>query len=267
MAVVLWFVDPRAAWDELRSARIAPLLGALALSQMVIVASALRWADTCTRLGRSIPIREAVSEYYLSSLFNQVLPGGIAGDAVRAWRGRSRGGALPVARGVAIERMSGQVAMAAALLAGVALGGVPGTGRLVGAFVAGVIAVLAALVIVLKFGADLRRAWGTGPAILAQALLNLAIVAGLVGGFALCARAVGTGMGLADALVVIPVCLAAMLVPVGIGGLGMREGAAAALWPLAGFAAEAGVAASLLFGGVSLLGAMPGLVVLVHRRR
>ncbi len=73
-------------------------------------------------------------------------------------------------------------------------------------------------------------------------------------------------MGAAEALVLVPVCLAAMLVPVGIGGLGLREGAAAALWPLAGHPAEAGVAAALLFGLAALLAALPGAAVLARHR-
>ena len=267
LALVLWAVDPAAAWAELRGARIAPLAGALALSQVVIAASALRWADTARRLGQPLGRGEAIGEYYVSSLLNQVLPGGVAGDAVRAWRGRRRGGAARVARGVMIERLSGQVAVAAALILGLMLGGVPGTGRLVAAFLGGLALVLAGLALARGFGGDLRRAWATPGAALVQGGLNAAVAAALIAGFALCAHAVGTDLGWQAALSLVPVCLAAMLVPVGIGGLGLREGAAAVLWPLAGFAPEAGVAASVLFGLVALCGALPGAAILWRERR
>ncbi len=259
-------MEPGAAWARLRGARVAPLLGALALAHVVILASAARWADTAARLGHPVPRRRAVAEYYAASLLNQVLPGGVAGDAVRVWRGRSRGGAGPVARGVVIERLSGQVALAGALGLGLALGGVPGTGRLAALFAAGLAAVLAGLALTRGFGGDLRRAWATPGAAAAQAALNAVVVAALIGGFWLCARAVGTPMAPAEALVLVPVCLVAMLLPAGIGGLGLREGAAAALWPLAGHPAEAGVAAALLFGAAALAGALPGAVVLSRHR-
>lgn len=67
----------------LAHADIAWLLVALALTVPMQVLSALRWSFTCGRLGNPLPLRRAVAEYYLASLLNMTLPGGVTGDAAR----------------------------------------------------------------------------------------------------------------------------------------------------------------------------------------
>jgi hypothetical protein len=53
-----------------------------------------------------------------------------------------------------------------------------------------------------------------------------------------------------------------MLIPLTISGWGVREGAAAALFPLAGTTASEGFAASVAFGLVLLVAVLPGLLTL-----
>jgi len=67
--------------------------------------------------------------------------------------------------------------------------------------------------------------------------------------------------------VLVPLTLVAMLLPISVGGWGLREGAAAVLWPIAGFSAEAGVAASIAFGLAALAAALPGLLVPAFDKR
>jgi uncharacterized membrane protein YbhN (UPF0104 family) len=93
-----------------------------------------------------------------------------------------------------------------------------------------------------------------------QIALGLAIVGCNLAGFAFCARAVGVVLPLPAVLTLIPLILTAMLIPLSIAGWGWREGAAAALFPLAGATPEAGLAASAAFGAVLLVSALPGLV-------
>lgn len=74
----------------LRAAFAAPspvwLALALLLSLPQVALSAWRWQLTATSLNVALPFRHAFAEYYLGSFLNQVLPGGILGDANRAWR-------------------------------------------------------------------------------------------------------------------------------------------------------------------------------------
>ena len=56
-----------------------------------------------------------------------------------------------------------------------------------------------------------------------------------------------------------PLILLTMLIPVTISGWGLREAAAAALLPLAGFVASEGLATSVAFGLVLLATSLPGI--------
>jgi glycosyltransferase 2 family protein len=80
--------------------------------------------------------------------------------------------------------------------------------------------------------------------------------------FAFCARATGTALPLAAILALVPLILLTMVLPLTIGGWGLREGAAAALFPLAGASAAAGLATSIAFGLMLLVSVLPGLVAL-----
>ena len=279
---VLWkVIDPVAAWQLLVGVHWPWLLPALGLLQLQIVLSALRWRYTAERLGRALGHRRVISEYYLAMLLNQTLPGGVSGDAARAWRNRD-GGTLAVV----IERMTGQVAFLLVTVIGLACwpwlvgGPAPAAGYrlLVGAGV--LIGLLCLLVVTLRriggprfrnamhrLTGALHLAWFAERSWRVQAALSLCIVATYLLVFALCAQAIGVPLPLAGLVTVVPLALLSMLVPVTVGGWGVREAAAAALWPLVGLAAEAGVATSVLYGLISLVGSLPGLLVWMQTPR
>ncbi|MBX9719541.1 MAG: hypothetical protein K2X36_11995, partial [Microbacteriaceae bacterium] len=72
---------------------------------------------------------------------------------------------------------------------------------------------------------------------------------------------------LAAIVTLVPIILLTMLVPITISGWGLREGAAAALLPLAGATASASLAASVVFGLVGLVAVLPGLLRVWARPR
>ncbi|MEE4107794.1 MAG: hypothetical protein V2I24_00505, partial [Halieaceae bacterium] len=91
---------------------------------------------------------------------------------------------------------------------------------------------------------------------LGTALCNIAA-------FACCAAAAEVTLSAPSALVLVPLILFSMLIPLTVSGWGLREGAAAALLPLAGGSSAGGLAASVAFGLTLMLAALPGLIVLV----
>jgi hypothetical protein len=97
--------------------------------------------------------------------------------------------------------------------------------------------------------------------------LSLGTVGANLLAFAACAAAVGVWLSPAEIMVILPLVLFAMLLPVSIGGWGLREGAAVALFPLAGATGAEGFAASACFGVVFLISALGGLVLFVIPRR
>lgn len=205
-----------------------------------------------------IPLGRAVREYYVASLLNMVLPGGVAGDVTRAVRAREGGRWRDAALPVLIERGMGQVALVFLLLVGGALAswtiGTPsglsiGTGLL-------------ALALLAVLEGSLRRPALRGQAALLrqQFVLSLVVAAAYLAMFACCAAAIGAPLGLGLTLTLVPPVLLSMVLPLTIGGWGLREGAAALLWPIAGLSAEAGIATGLVYGLICILGALPGVV-------
>lgn len=278
--------DGAQALRILAKADLGWLFAALAALTAQTLLSAWRWQVTARQLGQIIPRRRAVTEYYLGQVVNQSLPGGVIGDAGRAVRARHQTGLRRAAAGVAIERLAGQVALFVTLLAGtVAATLVPG-GLDLPLPILGLVAILLAaglsVTLAIVFAGrlpgragvaarDLRRMIRltllTRNALPRQIALNLAITAANLAAFAFCARATGTVLTPVQASVLVPLILLTMILPLTISGWGWREGAAAALFPLIGASAAAGLAASLAFGLVFLASTLPGLIVLLAQGR
>ncbi|WP_105430504.1 lysylphosphatidylglycerol synthase transmembrane domain-containing protein [Neorhizobium sp. T6_25] len=282
IAVILRF-DPQRIASSLASADPTYISAGLILVQVQIVLSALRWRFTAARLGQRLDVGKAIGDYYLGTLLNQLLPGGVAGDAVRAVRNRAHGDGgwkVPV-QAVLFERVAGQGVFFVIATFGVMLWPLLGGAAIpenlrhllsgFALFAAGLAIVflllrlpprrvqplLAALKTALAQVFLRDRAW------IAQTLFSLVIVASYIAMFMLASAAVGAPLPALAAVTAIPLCLLMMLIPATIAGWGAREAAAAALWPLFGYAASDGVAASILYGILALAGAGPGLVFIL----
>lgn len=298
--LVLW-LGPRELFASVE--RLAPgwvLLG-LVLTLPQVALCAWRWRLTARLLGLPLGWRRALHDYYLALFLNQVLPGGVMGDAARAWRhadaSGQRGGAW---RAVVIERASGQLAMLLFTLV-VLLASPLWHGMLARAFQAVVqplVAVspgtLVLSLIALAFGSivtvagvrrlyrrpprflmglagDLRRSLLAASAWPRQLAGSLLVVASYALVFVCAARAIGVPLPFVTLLALAPPVLIAMLVPVAVAGWGVREGAAALVWVAVGLPPAQGVAVSVAYGGLVLVASLPGafclLVDLARRRR
>nr|WP_250812335.1 lysylphosphatidylglycerol synthase transmembrane domain-containing protein [Neorhizobium tomejilense] len=283
IAVILRF-DPQRIAASLASADPTYISAGLILVQVQIVLSALRWRFTAARLGQHLGIGKAIGDYYLGTLLNQLLPGGMAGDAVRAVRNRAHGDGgwkVPV-QAVLFERVAGQGLFFLIATFGVMLwpllGGaaIPEDLRhLLSGFALAVASLTIAFMLTLcfpprrirppleKLKAALAQVFLQDRAWIVQSLFSLVIVASYIAMFMLASAAVGAPLPALAAVTAIPLCLLMMLIPATIAGWGAREAAAAALWPLFGYAASDGVAASILYGILALAGAAPGLVFIL----
>lgn len=280
VAALVFSVDPSGLVEALGKVPPAHALAAVLMVQVQIVLSALRWRFTAARLGNTMPVRYAIREYYLGSVLNQILPGGIAGDAARAYRsGREEtGGWKRAATAIVLERLSGQFAFFLLTCLGLIAWPIllpqtlpfdpwPVFWMIVAIVVFfGFAAVWFGATLkaqLARFGPDLAAVFWTDGAFLVQAGLSTLVVASYVVIFLLASDAIGATLPPIAAVTAIPLCLLTMLIPIGIGGWGTREAAATALWPLFGFTGAEGLAASLLYGVFSLVGAaLPGLLVL-----
>ncbi|MBP5979113.1 MAG: flippase-like domain-containing protein [Halomonas sp.] len=282
LGAVALFVDPREIMAQVE--RLSPGWVALALfiSVLQIMLSAWRWQFTAERVGAPLRFSYAWREYYLALLMNQLLPGGVLGDAGRAHRHASqsvsRGSAW---RAVIIERTSGQVAVVILTLAAFLLS--PLWHAVLGWPVSLVIAIGLCVATVAVWQGLIRLSSPKLPAwwhsmrldirrgLLSPGVWNLQLASSLTivvsyGLVMVCAaRAIGVELETLQILALAPVLLLAMLVPLSVAGWGVREGAAVATWALVGLPTAQGVAVSLAYGVLVLLSSLPGIWVALSR--
>jgi uncharacterized membrane protein YbhN (UPF0104 family) len=286
LLALLWRVaGGEAALRSLASADPAWLAAALAALLAQTALSALRWQLTAAQLGIRLGTGEALREYFLAQVVNQSLPGGILGDAKRAVRARGHAGLLASGQAVLFERLAGQMGLflctALAVMATLAVpGGVtwPAWALWPVAAVVGMgLCLPGALYLLARTGGRIGRALRGLWQPMARALFARTVIARQLGlslattvcnlaAFGFCAQAVGHPIPPAAVAAIVPLILFTMLVPLTISGWGLREGAAVALFPLAGATASGGLAASVVFGLMLLLSSLPGLLVLLGRR-
>ncbi|HEX8551101.1 MAG TPA: lysylphosphatidylglycerol synthase transmembrane domain-containing protein [Abditibacteriaceae bacterium] len=240
------------------------------------VLSAVKWRVLLQARDTKIPLRRCCALYWLGMFSNLWLPGSIGGDAVRVWRLRAHGiGGGVAAASVLLERLTGFAALLSLGVLGLLWTQASiGVTRLLWVSLAAFVAVPFLFVV-------LRRARSRLDSKLGRKLIGVADAVAFYGGargrgavavslilsFIFQASQIALGIGLARAIGwnlptqtffwLIPVLALASLVPVGIGGLGVREAAAVALVGSAA-PAETAIAWSLLWQAVVWLASVPG---------
>jgi uncharacterized membrane protein YbhN (UPF0104 family) len=283
LALLVVWLNPLAVLEQMAGLSAPWLAAALLVSVAQTVLSAWRWRFTARRLGVGLGWTPALADYYLALFVNQVMPGGVAGDALRAHRHARASGAMgPAWRAVIIERASGQfvafVVVAALfvfdplwrrILGGVVTGDATGW-----VWVVILLAACAGLMTGLvrrwpeqwtAFRSDVYCALLARPAWLRQLGASVLIVGSYALVFALAARGVGVDLDLLRLAAVAPPILLAMLIPVSVAGWGFREVFASAVWVALGLPAEQGAAVGIAYGLIMLAAALPGGVVLAVR--
>lgn len=279
---VLWHHPLEAFTAALASVDAGAVAAALALGAVTTVLSAARWLVVARAVGLRLSPLRAVADYYLAQLLNAVLPAGILGDAHRAVRhGRANGDLGRGVRAVVLERLAGQAVLALAVAALVltlpsALWGPGWAAALSSLGLVAALAVPAAAALRVprlrasragRFLAasvrDARTALvGRAPAVLA---LSAAALAGHVALFLVAAHAAGAQVPPPRLVPLALLALAAMSLPVNVGGWGPREAAAGAAFGAAGLGSGLGVTVSVVYGLLALVAALPGLAVAAAR--
>jgi uncharacterized membrane protein YbhN (UPF0104 family) len=272
LAVLLWRVGGGAFTDGLRVIDARSVAAALVIGLLTTVACAARWRLVVRRLGLRLPLGTAVGDYYRAQFLNTVLPGGVLGDVHRAVRhGRDSGDVGRGVRAVVIERIGGQVVLAAAGIA--VLCTRPAALRDLLVPVAAVALVLAVVAVasrrtrlwrrlVTPVLTDVRLSRGTWPGVLT---LSAVALAGHLALFLVSARVAGVSASLPRLLPLMILALVAMGLPVNVGGWGPREGVSAWAFGAAGLGATHGVTVAVVYGVLTFVSCLPGAVVLVVR--
>lgn len=283
LAVLGWRLGTGAFLDGLRVIGPGSLLAALGIGLLTTVCSAARWCLIARRLGLELTLPAAVRHYYRALLLNAVLPAGILGDVHRAVdHGRRSGDVGRGMRAVFLERFAGQLillSLGAVVLVtqpSITRDLLPGKEILLG--VLAVVIVVAAVVLwARRGGGRIRRgvtrsladarcllARDTGPRV---ALLSLITLAGHVGLFVVAARAAGADVPVTRLIPLLVLALVVMGLPLNIGGWGPREAFLALAFGAAGLGADQGLTAGVVYGVLTLVSALPGVLVLGYESR
>ncbi len=264
--------------EGLRRTSPAALLAALVITAVTTACCAWRWHLVAGSLGVPVGRGAAFAAYYRSQLLNATLPGGVLGDVERAVDHGRRAGRLGRAAGVVVwERSLGQVVQVA--LAVAVLYAVPSPLRPDATIVAvAATSVLVAVLLVRGPGrrlvrpvvrplVDDARRLQRDRRLLPVLLVSAIAAAGHVAIFLIAVAAAGVPASPTRMLPVACVVLLAASVPTSFAGWGPREGAAAWAFTAVGLTAADGVTVSVVYGVMAFVATLPGLIVLVGRRR
>ncbi len=288
IAVLLWRapdIDIAELVPERTSATLAWLALAAGLTLVGMVLATLRWKQVLDALGLRTGMRRLFSHTMAGQFVSNVLPTTIGGDVLRVSRlSRDTGASPDTFASVVLERVTGWLVLPVITLVGLALN--PGLRRLgtateVALGVALVTLTLLAATLTAvsspRFGARfaMREGWRRFAGAIHLGLTKLrahprSAISVLAAGFAyqfvlvLAAVAAAHVLGLRPAgltalLAFFPAVLIVQVLPIGISGLGLREGAFVVFLGPLGVATEQAIALGLLLYllnlGVSLLGA------------
>lgn len=296
---LLWWLVRSIAWGELARALVGvgwPYVAAAAawiVGSMVV--STAKWRMVLQAEGFAPGWTQLWQAYWAGLFGNNFLPSSIGGDALRIWwAGRLTGDPAGAAASVVVERLLATTGLAVVGLGGAGFLWLSGAGpgeRLLtvaaGGFALLAVGSLAAVALVAAArppqwlerrggrvagflkglagrAANLRGQWGRLACTLAlSAVFQVTVVGVNVAVF----RALRLdGVGWAQALFLIPLTSIAAMLPLGINGYGLREGAYVALLGLFGVARGPALAASLLFAAlVSLCSLYGGAVWFTYR--
>ncbi len=266
-------------------ATFAWLAGAVALTFVSIVMSAVRWQQVLHALELEGPLAHLVRYYFAGQFVSNALPSTIGGDVVRVSRLSKENGESPgTFASVVLERLTGWVVLPVITMVGLLLNpGLRDLGTATRVAVAVALGTLVGLVILLvavgnqhlggrfadrdgwrrfagsvHLGLDrLRRQPGAAAHVLLAAFgYQLVLVcAALMASYAI---GIGNEVGFTALLVFLPAVLIAQVLPIGISGLGIREGAFVLFLQPLGVPAHSAIAFGLLLYLLTLVASLAG---------
>ena len=273
LGALFWRLGGGDIWQTVTDADPLATGLAILLTIAAVIVSAWKWQLLLRAVDQDVSLFRLSDAYLVGLFFNNFLPSNIGGDVARAHAiGRHTGRLGVVVASIAGERLLAGLALGAtasvALVVRQDLVGVVGSG--VGAVMFGFIALTALFSIpqirgylirrlgqsgrrgsiarsVESLGRTLSDPWTVVAVFALSVVFQGLVVAVAWAGF----MAVGAPVSIGVCFVLIPVISAIQLVPVSLGGFGVREGAYAFLFgQCCAIAPTAAIASSLVFAGV-----------------
>ncbi|HYB72470.1 MAG TPA: lysylphosphatidylglycerol synthase transmembrane domain-containing protein [Candidatus Sulfotelmatobacter sp.] len=299
LALLFSRVDRAQLAAALRGASLPLILLCLPLYAVGQTLSTWRWQILLGAEGIRVPLRRLLALYLEGMFFNLCLPTAVGGDVVRGYRiwHLSRAGEGAVAS-ILVERVTGFVAMigiAVVATAAAFRSGTLGDPR-IGLFVAAVAAALAAAVVLIsspwalglaerlagrraaggifqavrRFGEAVQRYRGHRAAVGAALGISLAFQMLLIFLVFLVAVALHLPVTFGQFLIFIPILNVLSMLPISLGGLGVREGGAVILLGKVGVDPAGALTLSLLWFAIVAVASLPGGIIFLwggHRAK
>ncbi|MGE3147543.1 MAG: lysylphosphatidylglycerol synthase transmembrane domain-containing protein [Pseudorhodoplanes sp.] len=266
--------------------RIALVVVAAAVAQILLIS--IRWQLIIRHLRATPPpFRDTLTISYAGQFFGQVLPF-VAGDGLRAWLLNVKGFELRLAaESVMIDRAVGLFVLVLIALPPIWIAPIlhdhPDIARPIAWLVS---TLVASAVLVLALAGPLHRFLGRWPVLnivaevdirardlflsflgIPVVLISLAVHGLSIFSVFVLAHAIGMPLSLVDCFALVPIMLLSAMLPIAVGGWGVREGVAMAILPAAGYSSDAALLLSLLFGATLAIAALPGIAAWFYLAR
>jgi hypothetical protein len=261
LVLIARFIDLDEVWPVLRALSATSMVFILALTAVTWGVSMFKWRT----LLPAVSLREVAAFYFIGMLYSLVLPGQLAGEAVKAARLGARGPGLGQASAsVVIDRLTSLVGLGVVSGVGLWLSGHGGqTFRTIGWAIGLLTLVFAATLFVIRvpavnrwaeYSVDRGQVITTIVLAVVLQLGNVAIVSAI-------AAALNVPVAFADMAWVVGVVSMLTLVPISFGGVGVREAGFVGVLALIGIPAAQALSVSLICSLIVVIGALVGLVV------
>ena len=287
--ILLWLIfdrlDNEQLWSTISNIGLTTLILALLLQLASTLTAAYRWSLIQQWLGDPPDTRFYAKSYFKGSLFNQLLPTSIGGDAYRVLENGHRINSHKEAFfGVFIDRIAGLLGLL--LLSGIALIWLPDllpsniTMTIGVILVIGFSGALFGLCLhklprwkwplwssLQKLSRRFARVYRNGKTISIQ--LGLSVLTHLFSMLVLMTlgQSLGLEFELMVYLAVIPPVILLTLLPLSFAGWGIREGAMVGIFALIGAPVEAVLAMSVIYGLTLVAASLPGLWFFIHDKQ
>ncbi len=287
--------DFRSLSGVIRHCDAGAMLSAFLLFIFLNVLIILRWRLLLKGIGLSVPL-ERVSFSYLASLFfNLVLPSTIGGDAVRTLdiAGHTKSHSSGILATVVLDRVAGFFGLFTVLLAALIFGFRVFHEKSILLVTSGLFLLMAFLAGVMFSERFFKNVFGFLPfenvkkyllkiheatrsfkhkkrILIGAWLLSIVVQGGLSVMYYFLARAIGVTTGFIYFFLFVPVITVFSVLPISIGGLGVRDTTSIVLFAKVGVGASKAFAMSLLnFAFMLVLGLLGGFayVISLYRRR
>lgn len=287
IALLAWRLEWDAVLERALVLKWWALPLAIVLHIAVYAAGTVRWWRLLTAHRLDLPFGELLRLYFMGTFFNQLLPSATGGDLLRIYYVyKQRHGTAAAISPVIMERVIGLASMIA--LVAVVLPFAEDRNELV----ASLLRVVPLLLLVAVIGFILlgfaRTYWPlhrfferwsgnkivaallriteashgyvNRPPILTQMVgLSVGMQLVEVGTFWILGQGLGAPLGYGAYLIAVPLIFMAAALPISVGGLGVREMAAVALFTGLGMGAADAAAVALLYIPVLIVSSLPGL--------